>query len=73
VRREWTTSNPNPVKIGLRASRTTNDRRTVNSRFDIRRADWEGFSESLKDLSGSRLGTLGPKSAEEAEKMAREL
>ena len=52
---------------------TANDRRTANSKFDIRRADRKRFSKSLKDLSGSRLGALDPKSAKEAEIIAGEL
>ena len=47
----------------------TAELRTIGSTYD----DWERFSESLKDLFGSRLRILGPKSAEEVERMAGEL
>ena len=67
------TTGHNPVEIGLRKPRTANDLRTTNSRFDIRRADWERFNENLKDLSGSRLGALGLRSAKAVERMAGEL
>jgi len=71
VRREWTTSNHSPVEIGRRTPRTANDRRTASiHRFDIRRADWIQWEP---ERSRSRLGILGPKSAEEAEIMAEEL
>jgi len=47
----------------------TAELQTVGSTYD----GPTGNSESLKDLSGSRLETLGPKSAEEAEEMAGEI
>ena len=63
VRREWTISDHSPVEIGLwRTPRTANDRRTVNSKFDIWRADWEQFSErKIYPERSIRVKASGPR------------
>ncbi|KMQ90177.1 reverse transcriptase [Lasius niger] len=73
VRCDWTTSDHNSVDIRLRVPRGRGGGGTANTRFDIRRADWERFSESLADLSRSRLEVLGLQSAEDVEEMANTL
>src|SRR5436190_8097723 len=42
-------------------------------RFDVRRADWDRFGESLTELSNERLATLDLCSAESVERMAETL
>ncbi|KMQ95340.1 TRAS5 protein [Lasius niger] len=70
VRCDWTTSDHNSVDIRLKVPRGRGGGGTANTRFDIRRADWERFSESLANLLRSRLEVLGLQSADDVEKMA---
>jgi hypothetical protein len=51
----------------------SSDRGVGTTRFDTRRADWERFSESLVDLSRSKLEVLNLNSANEVEEMAEAL
>jgi len=46
VRNEWSTSDHNSIDIRLRVPKKSDDRGTVNMRFDTRRADWEQFAET---------------------------
>lgn len=73
VRENWTTSDHNSLDIRVRVPKRSNDRETVTSRFNIRRANWDRFDESLSDLSESRLEVLPLNSAEDVESMAQEL
>jgi len=74
VRQEWTSSDHNSVDIRVRVPRVAgNERGGRTGRFDTRRADWDLFSGSLRDLSRSRLEVLGLQSAEEVEFIAQEL
>ncbi|KAL0103807.1 hypothetical protein PUN28_017844 [Cardiocondyla obscurior] len=74
VRCGWTTSDHNAVDIGLgMPKKSGGDRCVANSRFDVRRADWERFAGSLTDLSRSKLGVLELVSAEDVETMAETL
>lgn len=74
VRTEWTTSDHRALDIRIRVPRAGNgDRRAANMRFNVRRADWERFAESLLDLSGSRLEMLDMSSASRVEIAAKEL
>ncbi|KAL6417402.1 hypothetical protein ACFW04_012773 [Cataglyphis niger] len=71
VRPDWTTSDHNAVDIRLRVPKGSGkDRGAANMRFDIRRADWERFAESLTDLSRSKLEVLDLCSAIRVEEMA---
>ncbi|KMQ93077.1 TRAS6 protein [Lasius niger] len=69
VRCDWTTSDHNSVDITLRVPRGRGGGDTANMRFDIHRADWKRFSESLADLLRSRLEVLGLQSAEDVKEM----
>lgn len=70
VRNEWSTSDHNSIDIRLRVPKKSDDRGTVNMRFDTRRADWEQFAETLTNLSKSRLETIEVSSADHIEELA---
>lgn len=74
VRCDWTTSDHSSVDIRLRMPKVAgNDQGVASGRFDINRADWERFAESLADLSRSRLEVLDLNSAADINCMADEL
>ncbi|XP_026830320.1 uncharacterized protein LOC113563197 [Ooceraea biroi] len=72
VRRDWTTSDHSAVDIRLRVPRvaTGGDGCAGLTRFNVRWADWEVFTQSLSDLSRSRLEVLDLASASKVEDMA---
>lgn len=73
IRNEWSTSDHKSIDIRLRVPKRSDDREMVNMRFDIRRADWERFAETLTNLSKSRLETIEVSSADKVEEMAETL
>lgn len=56
-----------------RTSEKDNETGSEETRFNVRKADWEQFSESLESLSEIRLKELNLNSVEETEHMAKEL
>lgn len=74
VREDWTQSDHNAIDIRLRIPRVEgNDGRSETSRFNVKRADWDLFSETLTNLSENRLDGLPLTSAAEVEVMAEAL
>lgn len=73
VREDWTSSDHNSVDMRVGVPKGSGSGRSGTGRFDTRRADWDRFSDCLRDLSGSRLEVLQLQSAEEVESMAKEL
>lgn len=71
VRCDWVTSDHRAVDISLGVQRAKAvEQGSAGTRFDIRRADWERYAESLADLSKSRLEGLRLESAEDVQGMA---
>lgn len=74
VRCDWVTSDHNSVDVRLRVPKAAgNDQGVAGGRFDVNRADWERFAESLANLSRSRLEVLDLTSATDIHVMADEL
>ncbi|XP_011135133.2 uncharacterized protein LOC105180640 [Harpegnathos saltator] len=74
VREAWTTSDHNSLdRLRVPKVRGKDQRALTTVRFDVSRADWESFAESLTDLSRSRLEILDLESARDEESFAKVL
>lgn len=74
VRDDWTTSDHNALDIRLRVPKAAvHDGLPETSRFNVKRADWDRFTQTLTELSGTRLEGLPLTSTLEVETMARTL
>lgn len=74
VRENWTTSDHRALDVTLRVPKVAgNDEGPNVSRFNVKRADWERFSQILVALSRARLEGLPLTSNVEVERMAEAL
>ena len=73
VRRDWTCSDHNAIEIRIAAPSTSNDHLAEASRFNVEKADWKKFNQSLTDISASVLEPVPLRSREDVEAMARTL
>lgn len=74
VQEDWTSSDHNALVITLRVPKATgNDQSLGPTRFNIKKANWERFSEILTDQSRSRLEVLELEAREDVDRMAESL
>ena len=73
VRRDWTCSDHNAIEIRIAAPSASDNRLVEANRFNVDKADWRKFNQSLTDISKSVLEPLPLRSRDDVEAMARSL
>ena len=73
VWRDWSSSDHNSIEIRVGTPDSGNDRQAETNWFNISKADWKKFNESLVELASFKLEPPALSSAVEVEKTAEEL